>query len=91
MKLSEIVNKIYEMNYKGECWITIHTGKGEYYTKIRIEYGDGYWGLYEFYIYHDTKTIGNDIDLPMVDDWKWLWKLWVDSVEIEIDMENTNV
>ena len=91
MKLSEIVQKIYDMNYRGECWVSIYTGKGEYYTKIRIEYGDGYWGLYEFYICHTTKTIDNEIDLPMNDDWKWLWKLWVDNVEIDLDMEDTNV
>lgn len=89
MKLSEIVQKIYDMNYKSECWVSIYTGKVD--TRIRIEYGDGYWGVYEFYIRHTTRTIYNDIDLPVYDDWKWLWKLWVDNVEIDLDMEDTNV
>ena len=90
MKLSEIINKIYDMNYRGECWVAVSTSKGDNYTKIRIEYGDGYWGLYEFYINPHTKTIINDIDLPITDEWKWLWKLWADNVEIEIDEVTKN-
>lgn len=89
MKLSEIVQKIYDMNYCGECWVNIETMGN--CTHIRIEYGDGYWGLYYFYINNQNKKIFDCSELPANDDWKWLWKLWVDNVEIDLDMEDTNV
>ena len=89
MKLSEIVKKIYDMNYRGECWVGIETIRN--CTHIRIEYGDGYWGLYHLYINNQNKKIFDCSELPVNDDWKWLWKLWVDNVEIDLDMEDTNV
>ena len=85
MKLSEIVKKIYDMNYRGECWVEVV--KNTSCIHIRIEYGDGFWGLYDFDINNQTGTIIDCFDLPVTSDWKWLWKLWVDNVEIELDMD----
>lgn len=84
IKLSEIVERIYDLNFRGECWIDIDKTRNSY-TRVVIQYGDGYWGQYEFAINNQTKMIYGDLDIPMEDEWKWLWKLWVENTEIEID------
>lgn len=84
IKLSEIAKRIYNLNFRGECWIDIDKTIDSY-TRVVIRYGKEHRGQYEFIINNQTKMIYGYLDIPMKDEWKWLWKLWVENTEIEID------
>lgn len=90
MKLSELVKKIYDTNYKSECYVSpIRESYNS--LRIRVEYGDGYWGLYEFYIRNNKIEIYNDMDLLPMNEFKWFYKLWVDEVEFVDDWEDIDL
>ena len=84
--LSELIDKICETKFKSECWVEpIRLCKGNY--RIRTQYGDGYWGDYEFYIRNNKIEINeNDYLLPM-NEFKWLYELWIAGTIIEDDLE----
>lgn len=86
MKLSEVIQKIYDTNYKSECYVhpIKETSNSRY---IRVEYGDGYWGDYEFYIRNNKIEMSNDMYLLPMNEFKWLYRLWLDEVTIEDDVE----
>ena len=86
IKLSEIVDKICDTNYKSECWVEpIRLGKGNY--KIRTQYGDGYWGDYDFYIEDKKIVMYQDDYLLPFDKFKWLYTLWIAGTIIEDDLK----
>ena len=86
IKLSEIVDKICDTNYKSECWVEpIRLGKGNY--KIRTQYGDGYWGDYDFYIEDKKIVMYQDDYLLPFDEFKWLYALWIAGTIIEDDLK----
>ena len=87
MKLSELIQKIYDTNYKSECWVEYIKDPNDCYHKIRIQYGDGYWGDYEFYIRNNKIEMSNDMYLLPMNEFKWLYRLWLDEVIIEDDVE----
>ena len=72
MKLSELIEKIYDTKYKSECWVDPIKYNFTSY-KIRIQYGDGYWGDYEFYIVDGKISDNHDMDLPR-SEFKWLYQ-----------------
>lgn len=41
MKLSELIEKIYDTKYKSECWIS-PIKESSNTLRIRVQYGDGY-------------------------------------------------
>lgn len=86
IKLSELIDKIYETKFKSECWIEpIRLGKGHY--RIRTQYGDGYWGDYDFYIENEKIVIyTNDCLLPF-NEFKFLYTLWIAGTTIIDDLE----
>ena len=93
MKLSELIKKIYDTEYSGECYvqpIKCNDGPhcGDY--RIRVEYGDGYWGDYEFYIVGGKISDNHDMDLPR-SEFKWLYKLWVDEEVFEDDLMEKDI
>lgn len=90
MKLSELVKKIYDTNYKSECYVS-PIRESSSTLRIRVEYGDGYWGLYEFYIRNNKIEIYNDMDLLPMNEFKWFYKLWVDEVEFVDDWEDIDL
>lgn len=90
MKLSELIKKIYDTNYKSECYI-LPIRESSSTLRIRVEYGDGYWGLYEFYIRNNKIEIYNDMDLLPMNEFKWFYKLWVDEVEFVDDWEDIDL
>lgn len=86
IKLSEVIDKICDTNYKSECWIEpIRLGKGNY--KIRTQYGDGYWGDYDFYIEDKKIVMYQDDYLLPFDKFKWLYTLWIAGTIIEDDLK----
>lgn len=86
IKLSEVIDKICDTNYKSECWIEpIRLGKGNY--KIRTQYGDGYWGDYDFYIEDKKIVMYQDDYLLPFDKFKWLYTLWIAGTIIEDDLQ----
>ena len=86
IKLSELIDKIYETKFKSESWVQ-PIKEGDNYYRIRIQYGDGYWGDYEFYIRNNKIEINeNDYLLPM-NEFKWLYTLWIAGTEIVDDIE----
>jgi hypothetical protein len=90
MKLSELVKKIYDTNYNSECYVSpIRETRNS--LRIRVEYGNGYWGLYEFYIRDNKIEIYNDMDLLPMNEFKWFYKLWVDEVEFVDDWEDIDL
>lgn len=85
MKLSELIKKIYDTKYKNECYVkTIKYNNKPNDYRIVVEYGDGYWGEYEFYIVDGKISDDYDMDLPRKE-FKWLYKLWLDGVVFEND------
>ena len=87
IKLSELIDKIYETKFKSESWVQ-PIKEGDNYYRIRIQYGDGYWGDYEFYIRNNKIEINeNDYLLPM-NEFKWLYTLWIAGTEIVDDLES---
>ena len=89
IKLSELIDKIYKTEYSSECYVkAIKCSNGQYKDnyRIHIEYGDGYWGDYEFYIVDGKISSIFDMDLPR-DEFKWLYTLWIADTIIEDDME----
>lgn len=86
IKLSEIVDKICDTNYKSECWVEpIKLGKGNY--KIRTQYGDAYWCVYDFYIEDKKIVMYQDDYLLPFDEFKWLYALWIAGTIIEDDLK----
>lgn len=86
IKLSEIVDKICDTNYKSECWVEpIRLGKGNY--KIRTQYGDAYWCVYDFYIEDKKIVMYQDDYLLPFDEFKWLYTLWIAGTIIEDDLQ----
>lgn len=89
IKLSELIDKIYKTEYSSECYVkAIKCGNGQYKDdyRIHIEYGDGYWGDYEFYIVDGKISSTFDMDLPR-DEFKWLYTLWIAGTEIVDDLK----
>ena len=89
IKLSELIDKIYKTEYSSECYVhAIKCDNGQYKDdyRIRIQYGDGYWGDYEFYIVDGKISSAFDMDLPR-DEFKWLYELWIAGTEIIDDLE----
>ena len=89
IKLSELIDKIYKTEYSSECYVkAIKCSNGQYKDdyRIHIEYGDGYWGDYEFYIVDGKISSAFDMDLPR-DEFKWLYTLWIAGTIIEDDLE----
>lgn len=85
IKLSELIQKIYDTKYKSECYV--HPIRESFSTlRIRVEYGDGYWGDYEFYIINGKISSSYDMDLPR-DEFKWLYILWIAGTQIIDDLE----
>lgn len=86
IKLSELIDKIYETKFKSESWVE-PIKEGNNYYRIRIQYGDGYWGDYEFYIRNNKIEINeNDYLLPF-NDFKWLYTLWIAGTKIIDDIK----
>ena len=84
--LSEIIDNIYETKFKSESWVE-PIKEGNNYYRIRVQYGDGYWGDYEFYIRNNKIEINeNDYLLPF-NEFKWLYTLWIADTEIVDDLE----
>jgi hypothetical protein len=93
MKLSELIQKIYDTEYNSECYVKpIRCSNGPHCGdyRIRVEYGDGYWGDYEFYIVDGKISDNHDMDLPR-SEFKWLYKLWVDEVVFEDDLTEKDI
>lgn len=89
IKLSEIIDKIYKTEYSSECYVhAIKCDNGPHKNdyRIRTEYGDGYWGDYEFYIVDGKISSNYDMDLPR-DEFKWLYTLWIAGSTIIDDLE----
>ena len=85
IKLSELIDLIYQNEYSSECYVhPIKSSSGDY--RIRVEYGDGYWGEYEFYIVNGVISSNYDMDLPR-DEFKWLYALWVAETTIIDDLK----
>lgn len=92
IKLSELIDKIYKTEYSSECYVkAIKCSNGQYKDdyRIHIEYGDGYWGDYEFYIVDGKISSAFDMDLPR-DEFKWLYTLWIAGTEIIDDLKESN-
>ena len=86
IKLSELIDKICDTNYKSECWVEpIRLGKGNY--RIRTQYGDGYWGDYDFYIEDKKIVMYQDDCLLPFSKFKWLYTLWIAGTEVIDDLE----
>lgn len=86
IKLSELIDKIYETKFKSECWVE-PIKEGNNYYRIRVQYGDGYWGYYDFYIENEKIVIyTNDCLLPF-NEFKWLYTLWIAGTTIIDDLE----
>ena len=84
IKLSELIDKIYETEYSSERYVhPIKSDSGDY--RIRVQYGDGFWGDYEFYIVDGKISSNYDMDLPR-DEFKWLYTLWIAGTEVIDDM-----
>ena len=89
IKLSEIIDKIYKTEYSSECYVhAIKCDNGPHKNdyRIRTQYGDGYWGDYEFYIVDGKISSNYDMDLPR-DEFKWLYTLWIAGTSIIDDLE----
>lgn len=91
IKLSELIDKIYDTKYSSECYvkaIKCSSGqyKDDYHYRIHIEYGEGYWGDYEFYIVDGKISSAFDMNLPR-DEFKWLYTLWIAGTEIVDDLK----
>lgn len=89
IKLSELIDKIYKTEYSSECYVkSIKCDNGQYKGdyRIHVEYGDGYWGDYEFYIVDGKISSNYDMDLPR-DEFKWLYTLWISGTTIIDDLE----
>lgn len=85
IKLSELIDKIYKTGYSSECYVKpIKSASGDY--RVRVEYGDGYWGDFEFYIVDGKISSNYDMDLPR-DEFKWLYTLWIAGTQIIDDLE----
>ena len=85
MKLTELFERIYNTNYNSECYVSA-IRESSSALRIRVEYGDGYWGFYEFYVRDHKIEMYNDMDLLPMNEFKWLYKLWVDEVVFEDDL-----
>ena len=89
IKLSEVIDKIYKTEYSSECYVhAIKCDNGQYKDdyRIRVQYGDGYWGDYEFYIVDGKISSAFDMDLPR-DEFKWLYTLLIAGTEIVDDLK----
>lgn len=90
IKLSELIDKIYETKFKSECWVE-PIKEGNNYYRIRVQYGDGYWGDYDFYIENEKIVIyTNDCLLPF-NEFKWLYTLWIAETTIIDDLEGLKI
>ena len=85
IKLSELIDKIYETKFKSESWVE-PIKEGDNYYRIRVQYGDGYWGDYEFYIVDGKISSAFDMELPR-DEFKWLYEIWIAETTIIDDLE----
>ena len=93
MKLSELIKKIYDTKYSGECQVrpikcNSRSNYGDY--RIKVEYGEGYCGDYEFYIVDGKISDNYNINLPR-SEFKWLYKLWVDEEVFEDDLTEEDI
>ena len=89
IKLSEIIDKIYDTEYSGECYVhAIKCDNGHHKNdyRIRVQYGVGFWGDFEFYIVDGKISSNYDMDLPR-DEFKWLYTLWIAGTIIEDDLK----
>lgn len=92
IKLSELIELIYLTEYSSECYVhPIKCNNGQYKDdyRIRIEYGDGYWGDYEFYIVNGKISSVYDMDLPR-QEFKWLYAFWVGETTIIDDLKEND-
>ena len=84
--LSELIDKIYETKFKSESWVE-PIRESDITLRIRVQYGDGYWGDYEFYIRNNKIEINeNDYLLPF-NEFKWLYTLWIAGTKIIDNLE----
>lgn len=93
MKLSEVIQKIYDTNYKSDCHVHL-IGESADTLRISVEYGDSHSEIMKFYIRNNKIDMSNDMYLlPMkefkrlLNEFKWLYKLWLNEVLIEDDVE----
>ncbi len=86
MKLSELIERIYETKFKSECYVDIDRESSNS-MRVRVQYGDGYWGDYEFYIRNNKIDLYEDMYLLPMREFKWFYKLWIDEVYIEYGEE----
>ena len=93
MKLSEVIQKIYDTNYKSDCHVHLIRESADT-LRISVEYGDSHSEIMKFYIRNNKIDMSNDMYLlPMkefkrlLNEFKWLYKLWLNEVLIEDDME----
>ena len=87
MKLSELIEKIYDTNYNSECYVKVFKESPDI-LRFRVQYGDGYWGDFEFYIRNNKIDLYNDMDLLPMNEFKWFYKLWVNEVEFVDDWDD---
>lgn len=92
MKLSEVIQKIYDTNYKSDCYVHLIRESADT-LRISVEC-DSYSEIIKFYIRNNKIDMSNDMYLlPMkefkrlLNEFKWLYKLWLNEVLIEDDME----
>ena len=90
MKLTELIQKIYDTKFKSECYVNVIKESTET-LRFRVEYGDGYWGDYEFYIRNNKIDIYEDMYLLPMKEFKWFYKLWVDEVVFENDLTKKDI
>lgn len=89
IKLSELIDKIYETKYSSECYVKAIKGSNGQYKddyRIRVEYGEGYWGDFDFYIVKGKISSDLELNLPR-NEFKWLYELWIAGSEIIDDLE----
>ena len=86
IKLSELIDKIYETKFKSENWVE-PIKEGNNYYRIKVQYGDGYWGDYEFYIRNNKIEINENDYLLSMSEFKWLYALWIAGSEIIDDLK----